>query len=108
MSHVETNVVVGNSWSLANLNIWKNQVGDFYFRPMSEDEVECEESPEGKENLKKTPKKTRLAELENEISEVRRSPRKHPSSRTPGFSKLTITGSAIVQQNKVKASVKLG
>jgi hypothetical protein len=69
---------------------------------MSEDDVECEESLEGKENLKKTPKKTRLAELENEVSEVRRSPRKHPGSRTPGFSKLTITGSAIVQQNKVK------
>jgi hypothetical protein len=73
-------------------------------RPISEDEVVGEDAAaEGKENVRKTPKKNRLTELEADRLEVRRSPRKHPGSRNAGFSKLTITGSAIVNQHKVTA-----
>ena len=71
------------------------------FRPISEDDEECEKVCEEKENLRRTPKKNRLNELELDQGEVRRSPRKHPGSRNPGFSKITITGSAIIQQNQV-------
>jgi len=63
---------------------------------MSEDEIVPNEEAESKENsLRKTPRKTRLTGVECE-EQVRRSPRKHPGSRNAGFSKLTITGSAIV------------
>jgi hypothetical protein len=50
----------------------------------------------GEEDLEKTPNKN-LSNIK-EMQEVRRSPRKHASSlmKTPGFSKLTISASAIV------------
>lgn len=71
---------------------------------MSEDEIVSDERAESKENaVRKTPRKSRLAGVECE-EQVRRSPRKHPGSRNPGFSKLTITGSAIVP-NQVSVSV---
>jgi hypothetical protein len=63
---------------------------------MSEDDIVPDERLESKENsIRKTPRKSRLTSVECE-EQVRRSPRKHPGSRNAGFSKLTITGSAIV------------
>ena len=58
------------------------------FRPISEDDVECEESCEEKENIRKTPIKNRLTEhagVEGDHAEVRRSPRKHPGSKVATF-----------------------
>ena len=75
-------------------------------RPISEDDEESAEVfVDGKENIRRTPKKSRISEIDADNAEVRRSPRKHPGSRNPGFSKLTITGSAIVQQTKVMCTV---
>lgn len=59
---------------------------------------------EVKHEMPKTPNKD--VEAIKDSPDVRRSPRKHPSSmKTPGFSKLTISGSAIVSNDKT-SSVK--